>query len=164
MLLALAQLAQAGTDIGTEKTFGLGLAFGTGTYLNVNGKLWFNDTMGLAFHGGTMFVYHEIGAQIEGQIYRGEWFDWADMPIYWFVGIDAGLSTYYGGAVYPQVGVAGGAGAALQFSDFPLEAFVEPLGIDVYPLNYCSMATGTFVFGYGCGFGYRATAGGRWYF
>lgn len=159
--LLLAAAAHASTDIGSENKFGIGAEFGTGTYVNVTGKFYFDDSMGISFRAGTSFSYHEIGGSFESDFYRGTWFDWADLPIFWYAGIDVGMYTLYG--VYPEVGVGGGVGAALQFSDFPLEVFTTQ-GADFYPLNWCSAYYGAFNFGYGCGFGWRATVGARYYF
>lgn len=159
--LVLSSLANA-SEIGTDRMFGLGAEFGNGTYVNVSGKYWFNEKSGLSFHAGTLFTYHELGARFESNIIKGEWFDWADLPIWWWVGVDVGAYTAYG-LVAPQVGPSGGAGAALQFNGFPGEAFVTA-GVGVFPVNYCGALSGYAGFAAACWIQGRGTAGFRYYF
>lgn len=159
--LVLSGLANA-SDIGTDRMFGLGAEFGNGTYINVSGKYWFNEKSGLSFHGGTSFYYHEIGARFESNFIKGEWFDWADLPIWWWVGADVGVGTSWG-LVAPQVGPSGGAGAALQFNNFPGEAFVT-VGLGVYPLSWCNSISPYSTFNAGCWIQGRGTLGFRYYF
>lgn len=161
-LLLASTLAHAGSDIGEDKKFGIGAEFGNGTYVNVSGKYWLSEKNGISFHAGTLFVYHEVGARFESTFLKGEWFDWADLPIFWWAGADVGVYTGYG-IFAPQAGVSGGAGAALQFSGFPGEAFVTA-GLGVYPISWCS-AYGNFAgFNAGCWIQGRGTAGFRYYF
>jgi hypothetical protein len=157
--LVVSSLALADSEVGTKRKFGIGAEFGSGTYLNVSGKYWLGEKPGIAFHAGTSFIYHEVGARFEDTFYEGQWFDWADMPFYWWAGVDLGLYSYLGYSA-PQVGVSGGAAAALQFTGFPGEAFVQA-GLGLYPLNYCSGLGGL---GAACLVQGRGTAGFRYYF
>lgn len=161
-LLLASTLAHAGSDIGTDKKFGIGAEFGNGTYVNVSGKYWLSEKNGISFHAGTNFFYHEVGGRFESTIIKGEWFDWADLPIFWWAGVDVGVYSYLG-YTSPQAGAAGGAGAALQFSSFPGEAFVTA-GLGIYPLNYCGGLGGYPGFYAACWFQGRGTAGFRYYF
>ena len=43
ILSLLAPLANAGSEIGDTKMFGLGAEFGNGTYINVSGKYWLGE-------------------------------------------------------------------------------------------------------------------------
>lgn len=158
-LLLASSLALADSEIGTDRKFGLGVEVGNGTYLNVSGKYWLSEKTGIAFHAGTAFWYHEVGGRFEMVVYEGHWFDWADVPIWWFAGVDAGLYT----ATYtaPQVGITGGAAAALQFAKFPGEVFVQA-GLGIFPVNYCSALSP--LAGATCIVQGRGGAGFRYYF
>lgn len=160
--ISMTGVAHAGSDVGVDNKFGLGAEFGNGTYVNLSGKYYLSENAGISFHAGTLFVYHEVGAKFESNIIKGEWFDWADLPIFWWVGADAGL---YSNAGYSaaQVGGSGGAGAALQFSGFTGEAFITA-GLGVYPANYCGGLGGYSGFYAACWFQPRGTAGFRYYF
>jgi hypothetical protein len=160
-LLLATTVAQAGSEVGEVRKFGLGGEFGNGTYLNVSGKYWLSDASGVSFHVGTLFVYNEVGARFESNFLEEE-LDWADLPVWWWVGADVGL---YGSRGYSaaQVGVSGGAGAAFQFTDFPGEAFLTA-GVGVFPVNYCSGLGGYSGFYAGCWIQPRGTAGFRYYF
>ncbi|MEQ1501826.1 MAG: hypothetical protein ABMB14_06330 [Myxococcota bacterium] len=158
---ALVGVAQAGSEIGTDRTLGLGAEVGNGTYLNLSGKVWLSEPAGISFHAGTLFTYHEVGARFEDNFLDFE-FDWADLPVWWFVGADLGLYSALGYSA-AQVGATGGVGAALQFTSFPGEAFVTT-GVGVFPVNYCSGLNGYSGFYAGCWIQPRGTAGFRYYF
>ena len=155
--LILAHAAHA-TEIGTVRKFGLGAEVGNGTYISVAAQYWLTEKSGISFHAGTSFGYHEVGARYESTFYTGEWFSWADLPIWWWAGADAGGFTGYG-IFAPQLGVSGGAGAALQFANFPGEAYFTA-GAGVFPVNYCS----SIGLGGLCWIQGRGTAGFRYYF
>jgi hypothetical protein len=159
MWIALAAPALAGSEIGTDRTVGVGVEAGNAAYANLSAKFWLGEMSGISLHAGTLFTYHEVGARYEGNFVKGEWFDWADLPIWWWVGADVGLYSY-GGYSAVQVGPSGGVGAALQFSSFPGEVFATT-GIGVFPLNYCSGLGGA---GALCVVQPRGTAGFRYYF
>lgn len=158
-LLLASSLALAESEVGTDRKFGLGLEFGNGTYVNVSGKYWLSEKIGIAFHAGTSFAYHEVGGRFEMVVYEGHWFDWADVPIWWFAGVDAGVLTAFYTA--PQFGITGGAAGALHFAKFPGEAFVQA-GIGIFPVNYCSGISA--LAGAACVVQGRGTAGFRYYF
>jgi hypothetical protein len=157
LLALLSAAASAGSEIGTERTLGLGVETGNAAYANLSGKLWLNEKSGLSFHAGTLFVYHEVGARYEGNFHEWE-FEFADLPLWWWVGADVGLYSNAGYSAV-QVGPSGGIGAALQFTAFPGEVFVTT-GLGVYPANYCSGVGNSGL----CLVQPRGTAGFRYYF
>jgi hypothetical protein len=164
LLIALVSLVSA-TEVGDTRKFGLGAEFGNGTYLNLSAKQWTSDTTGIAAHIGTNFFYHEAGARFEKTFLKGEdWVDFAEIPVWWWVGADVGYYNIYGYSGV-QVGGSGGVAAAVQLHDSPVEVFSQA-GIGVFPLNYCSNLAayyGTAVSA-ACMVQGRGTAGVRYYF
>ncbi|MEZ4240514.1 MAG: hypothetical protein R3F59_31040 [Myxococcota bacterium] len=157
LLPALSPAASAASEVGSEKPIGIGVEAGNAAYANLSAKFWLSDKAGISAHAGTLFVYHEVGARFEADFV--EWsFDWADLPMWWWVGADVGLYSNAGYSAV-QVGPSGGIGAALQFADFPGEVFATT-GLGVYPANYCSgLGSGGL-----CVIQPRGTAGFRYYF
>jgi len=138
------------TEIGSNAKFGIGAEVGYPTFANFSMKGWFNDSYGISARAGVGLDYFETAARFEGVAYRGQWFDWADLPLIWHVGFDFGFE-YDNEIEDLQFGPEGGFGAALQFTSFNGEAFVQN-GIGVYPVNVWSVVD------------YRGTVGFRYYF
>ncbi len=160
-LLLCTQLAHAGSDVGTEKKFGVGVSTGDPA-VAFTGKFWLSDHAGIAFYAGTSFVHHSVRASFQSNIHTwGEDWSFGRLPLYWHAGVDAGLYTVLG-YVAPTVGVNGGVGVALQFDAVPAEVFAEA-GLHVGYNGYCGVSyyTGSAV---GCWVSGMGAAGGRWYF
>jgi hypothetical protein len=170
MLLLSVALAHATTTIGTDHTFGLGVASGPSA-IDLTGKLYFNEKSGLEFFVGTSGISHNARVVYQSNIHSwGDDWSWGQLPLYWHADVDLGVTTYPGYPVYPRIGAGGGVGVAAQFNKFPLEVFVEA-GLGIYPLNgYCSAVaadtyelTGVNV-GAACWVGGLGAGGVRWYF
>lgn len=160
-ILLLTSLAHAGSEVGSDRTFGIGVATGDPA-LAVTGKLWLSDNAGIAFFAGTSVLHHGVRGSFQSNIHTwGEDWSFGRLPLYWHAGVDAGLWTVLG-AVRPTFGVNGGAGVALQFDAVPAEVFVEA-GLHVGYDTYCAGGYGRF-YGPACFVGGLYAAGGRWYF
>lgn len=140
MLLALvlsSVTADAATDIGTEKKFGIGVATGA-PLLSLTGKYYLTERSGIVGYAGTTFFSHALRVGYQAPIHTwGENWSWGQLPLYWHVDAEVGVWTYLGSGI--QVGAGGGVGLALQFAKVPAELFTE-VGIGVYPLNYCNIS------------------------
>ena len=146
MLLALST-AQA-TEVGTSKTFGLGLQGGYPA--TFTGKYWVNDLGGVAFHVGTVATYLEGRVQVEQRFYDiGDW-SFANLGLYWNAGVSARSWTSSGTDV--SIGPTGGVGAEMRFHVVPAAVFVET-DAQYYVLDPVSVPVG-----------FTTGAGGRWYF
>ncbi len=133
LFLGAANTAYA-TDIGSSSKFGIGAETGYPMIANLSMKVWFNDQYGLSMRAGANFFdYFETAVRFEGVAYRGQWFDWADLPFIWHVGLDLGFEMDDRSPDW-QVGPEAGFGAALQFSSFNGEVFVQH-GIGIYPVT-----------------------------
>ncbi|GDX80009.1 hypothetical protein LBMAG42_18200 [Deltaproteobacteria bacterium] len=174
LLLALTlSSAHADTDIASVKKFGLGLSTGP-ALITVTGKYYFGEKAGLAFWAGTSGNFHNARVAYQGEIVHwGDDWSWGQMPLYWHADLDVGIYSdpfVYAGTVFPNVGVGGGVGIALQFKKTPIEVFVDA-GLQIVPVHgYCgavmadtAAATGIDLSGV-CWVGGLGSAGGRWYF
>lgn len=155
--LALTALAHA-TEIGTTKKFGLGLASGS-HFGALTGKYYLNENVGVVVYVGNSGWYTGVRANYEREFHALDSWGWAQLDLYWLVGADVGLWTYYGR--YPAViGAGGGVGADMQFHDVPLSVFLD-VGLGLYPINAYDELDRF------AGFGLvapRGSLGGRWYF
>ena len=158
-------LAHAGSEIGDERRFGLGLESGA-TLIGLSGKYWFNDRMGLTAVIGTSFVLQEGRLGFESQIRRyGESWSFAQVPLYWHVGVEFAEATVAWTGT--RVGVDGGVGAAFQLAKVPVEVYAQG-GLAVYPVNTACQAKyaadGIDEPGVLCAVGVRIGLGARYYF
>jgi hypothetical protein len=160
MLLLMLELANA-TEVGKGKVFGIGATTGYPA-IAVTGKYYLNQKTGIAAFLGTTVFYHQLQVEYQSEFLEIHDWDFARFPIYWFAGLDLGLTSLVNGSLdftlYPKIGVIGGVGVALQFHDVPAEVFVES-GLGIYPLNGCD----GFYYA-ACLPGVMGHAGGRWYF
>ena len=162
-LLLFTHLAHAGSEVGTEKKFGIGVSSGDPA-LAFTGKLWLSDDAGIAFYVGTSFLHQGVRVSFQDNIHTwGDDWSFGRLPFYWHAGVDAGVWTVLGSAGV-TIGVNGGVGVALQFDAVPAEVFAEA-GLHVGYDDYCAR-------GYGNGVGLATlcfvspmgAVGGRWYF
>lgn len=159
MLTALALTAAVhATEIGTSKKFGIGLASGSQAGA-LTGKFYVSEPAGFAVYVGTSGWYNGLRINYEREFYPVDSWGWAQLDLYWLVGVDVGLWTYYG--KNPMVfGAGGGVGADMQFHDVPLSVFLD-IGVGLYPINAYDELDRFAGFGV---FAPRGAFGGRWYF
>jgi hypothetical protein len=156
--LAFVAFAQA-SDVGTVKKLGLGVATGP-FFASVTGKYYLSDKVGISAYLGTNGFYHGIRANFEMEFVEFHEWDFGRLDMYWDAGVDAGLytSVFYTSLGYGgELGVGGGVGVELQFSNVPASVFVDA-GLGIHPI--CgSLSLSGFCLVQG-----RGAAGGRWYF
>ncbi len=158
-------LAHAGSEIGTDKKFGIGGSTGD-PYIAVTGKYWLNEKSGIVGTFGTTIVYQTLRVDYESNIVTfGKDWSFGQLPLYWHADLEVGAYTpYYG--LYPRFAVGGGVGVALQFDSIPAEVFSN-VGLTGGYSSFCGNSYGG---AYGTGFALFcyinpiATLGGRWYF
>lgn len=146
LLLATALTSADATEVGRDKTLGLGLTVGFPTALT--GKYWLNEKVGVTGYLGS-FWGQSIALRVQGDFEVAELADvgWSRIALY---GV-AGGQLYTARDVLGLGGVVG-VGGVMQFHNVPAEVFVEP-----------AVFIGT-VTDSGLAFQPAGVAGGRWYF